>query len=350
VNGVAIHDYSGDDPSVLSEFALRYPEWPIHLTERTYYGVNGELNRVDGSWQFGIQRVMQLYRNGLASWTYWLSFLDSEGEPNTGPLRAECCALPFTVPPATPDDYTTNRDYYLYGQFSRFIDSGATRIGSDQTAGEVSNVAFRNPDGTIVVVVANVSTSPRRVTLVSPDGAFTDSIPAQTVATYRWAGSTPQTDFRLGTFRLVSRAAPTLALQNTRETYRGNPDATHAAATPTSWNSLEQRWTITSAGDGYYRLTSASAQSKVLHTTGELYNSWTEVWNVAAVSSSLNWNEQLWRIVPTSDGYVRLVNKATGTVLQVTGESYGGWSAAYNIVSSPAVWSIPQQEFRLISD
>jgi hypothetical protein len=44
------------------------------------------------------------------------------------------------------------------------------------------------------------------------------------------------------------------------------------------------------------------------------------------------------------------VNKATGTVLQVTGESYGGWSAAYNIVSSPAVWSIPQQEFRLISD
>ncbi|SIT83536.1 glycoside hydrolase family 30 beta sandwich domain-containing protein [Microbacterium sp. RU33B] len=348
VDGVAIHDYSGDDPSVLSEFALRYPGMPIHLTERSYYGINGEANKVDGNWQAGLRRVMELYRNGLQSWTYWLSFLDTTGEPNTGPLRAECCSLPFTVPAGNLDSVTANRDYYLYGQLSRFVRAGAVRIGSSQTSTDISNVAFRNPDGTIVVVVANGAASSRTVALRSPDGVVTDTLPAMTVGTYRWDSSVTQTDERLGTFQLVNKAYPDLAVQNTRDAYLANPDATHAVATPSAWNTIEQQWVITSAGDGYYRLTSLSSPTRVLHTTGENYAGWSTVWNVAAVSSSLGWDEQLWQIVPSGDGYYRLLNKARGTALQVTGERYGSWPNVHPLASGPASWNIPEQQFRLV--
>ncbi|NQX16604.1 glycoside hydrolase family 30 beta sandwich domain-containing protein [Rathayibacter sp. VKM Ac-2857] len=348
VDGVAIHDYSGDDPTVLSEFSVKYPGIPLHLTERTYYGVTGERNKVDGSQQAGVTRVMDFYRNGLASWTYWLSFFDTAGEPNTGPLRAECCAIPVTAEPGALDAYTLNRDYYLYGQFSRFVTPGSVRIGSDQTSKDVTNVAFRTPSGQVVVVVANAAASPRSVKVVSPDGVLTDTLPAAAVATYRWAGTTPQADARLGSFQLVNRAHSDLAVHTTRENYLRNPDARNAVATPTAWNLLEQRWSITSAGDGYYRVTSRSTPSTVLHTTGEHYRGNAALWNIASVSGALNWDEQLWRIEPAGDGYYRLVNKARATVLQVTGDAYSEASAARELVGSPAGWNTTEQQFRLV--
>jgi glucosylceramidase len=206
VRGVAVHDYSGDEPALLSEFRLRYPGLPLHLTERSYYGVNGEIHQDTGNVQAGVRRVMDFYRNGITSWTYWITFLDHDGEPNTGPLNAACCSVPFSAPPGNLDAYTTNRDYYLYGQFSRYVRHGAERIGSDQTSTEVSNVAFRNPDNSIVVVVANGATAARSVTVRSSDGVLTDTLPALTVATYRWMGGPPPADPRLGTFRLVNQA------------------------------------------------------------------------------------------------------------------------------------------------
>ncbi len=350
VDGIAIHDYSGDDPTVLSEFALKYPGYPIHLTERSYYGINGESNRVDGGWQAGIRRVMELYRNGLNSWTYWLSFLDTDGEPNTGPLRGECCSLPLTAPAGQLDDASFSRDYYLYGQLSRFVHPGASRIGSSQTSADVSNVAFRNPDGEIVVLVANGASDARDIALVSPDGSVRDRLPGMTVGTYRWSSTVAQTDQNVGRFRLVNRAYADLAVQNTRDTYLANADARAAVASPRSWTTLEQRWDITSAGEGWYRLTSVSDPSRTLHTTGEPYAPWTSVYRVAAVSSALNWDEQLWRIEPTQDGYYRLVNKSRGTALQVAGESYAGWRDVHELVSSPVAWGILEQQFQLIRE
>jgi glucosylceramidase len=348
VRGVAVHDYSGDDPAVLSEFRLRYPGLPLHLTERSYYGVNGEIHKDSGQWQAGVRRVMDFYRNGISSWTYWITFLDTAGEPNTGPLNAACCSVPFTAPPGNLDAYTTNRDYYLYGQFSRYVRHGAQRIGSDQTSAEVSNVAFRNPDNSIVVVVANGAASPRRVTISSSDGALTDSLPAMSVATYRWAGGPVPVDPRLGTFRLVNRGNPAAALQYAGDSYRGEPGATYAVASPAAWNGLDQRWTITSAGAGWYRLTNAAKQSNVLHSTGETYGTWPDVYHVATTPAMLNWSEQLWRLDDAGGGWYRLVNKARGT-LQVTADRYGGYPDVFHVVGSPGGWNLAEQQWRLVA-
>ena len=62
--------------------------------------------------------------------------------------------------------------------------------------GNVSNVAFKNPDGSISLVVVNRSnaantnydpnTSAQVIQIMTPDGMFQDTIPGDTVATYRW--------------------------------------------------------------------------------------------------------------------------------------------------------------------
>jgi glucosylceramidase len=348
VSAIAVHDYSRDDPSVLSELRLRHPGLPLHLTERSYYGINGERHKVSGEIQSGIRRVIDLYRNGLSSWTYWITFLDTAGKPNTGPLDASCCAVPFTAPPRELDAYTTNRDYYLYGQFSRYLRHGAERVGSDQTSTEVSNVVFRNPDLSMVAVVANGADQPRTIAVTSPDGTITDTLPPMTVGTYRWASNPPAADPQLGTFRLVNRADPGLALQSAGDHYPGSQDSFAVAATPAGWNGLEQQWVISSAGNGYYRLTSSARQSTVLHTTGEKYRDWPDVWNTATTPSSLHWDEQLWRIVDRGDGYVSFVNKARGTALQSTNESYSDRADVRTVVSSPMDWGIAQQQWRLV--
>lgn len=348
VRGVAIHDYTNDDPSVLEEFRLHYPAMPLHLTERSYYGINGERHKVSGGWQAGIRRLIDFYRNGITSWTYWITFLDSTGEPNTGPLDASCCSVPFSAPAGRLDAYTTNRDHYLYGQISRYVAHGAQRISSDQTDAEVSNIVFRNPDLTMVAVVANGASAARTIKIVTPDGIITDQLPAMTVATYRWANSKSPSDARLGTVRLVNRAYPKQALQATSDTNLHWDDAHDVVASPTGWNNLQQRWSVTSAGGGYYRLTSLASQRAVLHTTGETYPAHSDAWSVASTRAELQWDEQLWRIEPVGSGYYRLINKRRGTALQVAGERYGQYPDVHQTASSPLAWDLAEQQWQLV--
>jgi glucosylceramidase len=323
VSGIALHDYTRDDPAVLQELRVRYGNLPLHLTERSYYGINGEWT-TDGRWQEGIRRLMQLYRNGISSWTYWITFLDTRGEPNTGPLDAACCSVPFSAPPGDLDAYTTNRNHYLYGHFTRHVRRGAVVVGSDQTSTEVSNVAFRNPDRSMVVVVANGAGSPRSVAVRSSDGVLTDTLPPLSVATYRWTGGRAATDPRVGTFRIVNRAQPGHTLHATDEPYGARAwPARNLVAAPVAWREPAQRWAITSAGDGYYRITNRKLSDHVAQGTAERYRGFEDAYFAA---TSLNadsgaWRAhdgQLWRIQPAGAGYHRFVTKDRGTVLEAT--------------------------------
>ena len=56
---------------------------------------------------------------------------------------------------ATYDGYTLNKTYYTTGQFSRFVDPGAVRIGAGSSDGSVQTTAFVNGDGELVVVAIN---------------------------------------------------------------------------------------------------------------------------------------------------------------------------------------------------
>ena len=92
------------------------------------------------------------------------------------------------------------RYVYRYGQFSKYVRTGAVRVGSEPASLSVSglhHVAFANADnargssnaGAIVVVVANTAFEPREVELrCGGSTARAATLPARSVATFRWGG------------------------------------------------------------------------------------------------------------------------------------------------------------------
>jgi O-glycosyl hydrolase/alpha-tubulin suppressor-like RCC1 family protein len=124
----------------------------IYVTESTGTGKN-ETN-ASGNLVYEVQHeIMDPIRDGAKSSIYWNLALEGEDGPEDGNCRRKCRPM-VTVP--TNGDPIYNEDYYYWSQFSRHIQPGAVRIGSTtDPAAELNTVAFKNPDGSIVLVVLN---------------------------------------------------------------------------------------------------------------------------------------------------------------------------------------------------
>ncbi|OUM43330.1 discoidin domain-containing protein [Arthrobacter sedimenti] len=200
VDGVGYHDYEGDPGytgslGLVSEVLANHPDVTQHLTERSYYGVNGAA------------RLADAYRNGISSYSYWLTFLDSKGEPNAGPLDGAKYPQQFGAENGNLRNWWVNPDYFFYGQWSRHVALGATAIDSSPHHDFVYNAAFRNPDGGLVVVAANTADSPRSIRVVSPSGQITATLPSRSVTTFSWQDQTPTAHER-ATWNGSASAAP----------------------------------------------------------------------------------------------------------------------------------------------
>jgi glucosylceramidase len=81
-----------------------------------------------------------------------------------------------------------NAEYYVLGQASKFVKPGAVRIDSNTFgAGNVEDVAFRNPDGSTALIVLNADGAAARTFSVSEHGrSFSYTLPAKAVATFTW--------------------------------------------------------------------------------------------------------------------------------------------------------------------
>jgi glucosylceramidase len=73
----------------------------------------------------------------------------------------------------------------VLGHVTRVIRPGAVRVDST-IAGNAWNVAFRNPDGSLVVVVVNDDwgTTAQRFNVTAPGRSFSYELPAGAVATF----------------------------------------------------------------------------------------------------------------------------------------------------------------------
>ena len=147
VSGVAFHGYAGK-PDGMSLFLKEFPSHPVHFTEGSVFGLPGA------------QRLIDLLTHGASSYNAWVTMIDDKGKPNNGPLRAtNTLVMLKTNPPSA--DYRL--DYYLYGQFMKFIDRGAVRVEVTSPDAQCPVVGFKNPDGKLVVVVVNLRKDSRPV-------------------------------------------------------------------------------------------------------------------------------------------------------------------------------------------
>jgi glucosylceramidase len=89
---------------------------------------------------------------------------------------------------STPHTVTYTPDYYAIGHASKFVHPGAQRIGSNDLGGAagIETVAFRNPDGSIVLVVLNNADTPGELWVSWHARSFKTTISAGSVSTYLW--------------------------------------------------------------------------------------------------------------------------------------------------------------------
>jgi glucosylceramidase len=179
--GTAWHHYAGD-PAVMTANHEEFPDKGQWVTESS-----------GGTWQKGdvlaeeAGELIAVMRNWSRSYILWALATDDKHGPFIG--GCDTCRGLVTVDLSDPGKLVVRPelDYYVLGQASRFLVPGAVRVASDEPAGsEIKDVAFRNPNGTIVLYVLNGAKTGRDFRIRFRAKSAVTTIPAGAVATFVW--------------------------------------------------------------------------------------------------------------------------------------------------------------------
>src|SRR5581483_4341931 len=200
VGGLAFHCYLSDASSMSIEHA-RYPSEPEFETE-----CSSNLSNIAPA-----QMAIRSLRNWAQGIQLWNAALDQHlgpkigngcaGIPGTGPNAGKDCIAPVIVNAAT-HGYTLTSDYCALAPLSRFIELGAQRIGSSTPSSCTDSpappepcgpedVAFRNPDGSQVLVASTNDGKPHTITVSESGQSFSYRIPDGAIVTFLWPAPTP---------------------------------------------------------------------------------------------------------------------------------------------------------------
>jgi glucosylceramidase len=185
IAGTAFHCYSGD-PESQSALHDAFPAKDIYFTECSGIESGDPATTFPDTlhWHTRFLTVGAV-RNWAKTVVTWNLALD----PSNGPHNGGCdtCKGVVTIDPAT-GKATREADYYVLGHVTKFVRPGAVRIGST-VADTIWDVAFRNPDGSIVVLAVNDDwgRGSKRFNLRLGGKAFSYDLPAGAVATFTFA-------------------------------------------------------------------------------------------------------------------------------------------------------------------
>lgn len=156
--GIGFHwyeDWSGGTPMYdnLRKVYEAFPDKHIFFTEGCAESFNATRYN---AWSLGEEygrSMINDFNNGMVGFTDWNIILDETGGPNH---VQNFCFAPVHGDTKTGQLIFTNAYYYI-GHFSKFIKPGAKRIISSATRSQLLTTAFKNEDGSVVVVVMNQS-------------------------------------------------------------------------------------------------------------------------------------------------------------------------------------------------
>ncbi len=176
--GISWHCYTGSATAMSTIHSL-YPTKDMYETE---CATGAKVTPISTS-----DLLMQSAQNWAKTVELWNIAL----EANHGPHNGGCpdCLGIVTVNPTTGNVNYSN-DYYLVGQFSKFVMPGAYHIGVDipDTFESLTDVAFKNPDGSKVVVVYNDGLRSRTFKVRwNGSQSFSYTLPAGAMVTFKWS-------------------------------------------------------------------------------------------------------------------------------------------------------------------
>lgn len=188
VDGVAWHGYLGH-PSSMSLIHDHYPQKNAYWTE-------GGPDLSQPGYSTDWARWGELFNGILKNWsrsiTAWNLVLDQNGKPNIGPFQ---CGGTVTLESGTTK-ITQSGQYWALSHLAKHIRRGASVIATNSmepapaggalldpdTSTALTHSAFRNPDGSMIIVLANRGDR-RQVQIVHNNQALDIAVPADSLLT-----------------------------------------------------------------------------------------------------------------------------------------------------------------------
>jgi len=104
--------------------------------------------------------MINVLRNWGKTVVMWNMALDPTGGPTVQHGCGNCRGIVTIDTSTTPATVSRNVEYYALGHLAKFVETGAYRIDSNSFgSGSIEDVAFKNPDGSIAVLVYNAATT-----------------------------------------------------------------------------------------------------------------------------------------------------------------------------------------------
>lgn len=169
IKGVGIQ-WAGKN--ALSAIAHTYPNLPILGSEQECGDGQNDWAYTSYCWQL----MKTYFRNGACAYMYWNIAL-AQGMPSTWGWKQNSLITVDTA--ARTFRYT--HDYYLFKHLTHFVYVGAHRIETSGTCDD--SLAFRNPDGTLVLLLRNEFARVQRVTVRTQQRTVAVELPPDSIAT-----------------------------------------------------------------------------------------------------------------------------------------------------------------------
>ncbi|MCU4165437.1 glycoside hydrolase family 30 protein [Carboxylicivirga caseinilyticus] len=177
IDGSAFHLYGGSIDN-LSQVHNAHPDKNLYFTEQ-WIGAPGSFGN-DMVWHIN-NLIIGASRNWCKNVLEWNLAANSALEPHTNGGCTECLGA-LTI---DGDNVVRNPAYYIIAHASKFARPGSMRVQSNQP-GNLANVAFVAPNGSLVIVVVNNNDSNQTFNLEWGDQLISASLAGKAVATYVW--------------------------------------------------------------------------------------------------------------------------------------------------------------------
>ncbi|KRE64501.1 glycoside hydrolase family 30 protein [Paenibacillus sp. Soil750] len=179
VAGTAWHVYGGRHEA-MSQIKEKYPDKEVWFTEAS----GGQwIPPFHDAFMDQMKHVIRTTRNWSKSVIWWNIALDEKNGPTV--LTRSTCRGIVKIDQQT-GELTYNLDYYTLGHISKLVQPGAYRIASPTYEDDVETVAFRNEDGSKVLIVSNRTTDTKMLAVVDSGNSFTYTIAGGAAVTLLW--------------------------------------------------------------------------------------------------------------------------------------------------------------------
>jgi O-glycosyl hydrolase len=179
VEGAAFHKYAGDISAMTTVHNATNKN--VYFTEQ----YTGPGNNFSGDFAWHMLNVVIGSTN---NWSKAVLEWNVANNPSLGPRTPGGCSTclgAITINNST--SYTRNVAYYIIGQISKFVDPGALRVGTSSSNASIISAGFRNPDGSVALIVHNQGLVSSTIKVVSGSSAFDYTLPAASAVTFNWS-------------------------------------------------------------------------------------------------------------------------------------------------------------------